>query len=235
MSGIIPLAVHAAHTVTGHCLAEDPPHAEKLVSAINRLLQKDADAEVEKILNGEAKTRTLLFIRACLAHAADPSLKTRRRMRASWANLDGRDRFVILKLAVLQTDDLRVMELRIEAGDVGPLPPLVRKSLRRQEKNRARSTTRARTTRRTRAENRGGTAEERSSCRCEGFHPRCGTMGGQWLLRRYQGKAKLMFSFNFPLTHPRWSSVTFTTPGWFATIIFQGSLFSIHHVVAHSF
>ena len=86
----------------------------------------------------------------------------------------------------------------------------MRKSLRRQEKNTARPTTRARTTRRTRAENRGGTAEERASCRCEGFHPRCGTMGGQWLLRRHKGKANLMFCLNFPLTHPRWSSVTFT-------------------------
>merc|ERR1719423_491066 len=104
----------AIHAMTQYRFAEDPPLTGEVVDIVERLVQEHK--EVQEIFNGALTNSILICIRCCRSFVADPTPKNKKRMRAAWLKLSFRERWVIQKIVVWQTDELRVREICFLAG-----------------------------------------------------------------------------------------------------------------------
>ena len=103
------------HVITCYTFSEDPRFLCELMSIVNRLVAEHED--VAEILGAESSTPAMRCIKECQSNFANPTLQTKRRMRAAWAKLSFQEQFDLEKVAVYQkNDDLRVQTLLRLAG-----------------------------------------------------------------------------------------------------------------------
>ena len=107
------MSYRTIHAMTQYRFAEDPRYLHEILDIVNRLAQEHD--EVENIFSGTLTNNVLICIKCCRCFSEDSTPANKQRMRAAWLKLNIYERWVIEKIVVWQTDEMRVVLATTEA------------------------------------------------------------------------------------------------------------------------